>query len=301
MMMKNNKHAYLIMAHNEFEVLEKLLRLLDNERNDIYIHIDKKVKNFNFLYYKSIIKKSEIHFVKRINVKWGDFSQIKCEMILLKEAVKKNYLYYHLLSGVDLPIKTQSEIHQFFDNNLGYEYIHYCSREQTEKVKERITKFHFTLFQKNKNKYISFFGQKLELILLKGQQICHFERKIIKQIKLGYGSQWFSITNDLAKYIVSKEKWIKKIFRYSFCSDELVVQTIVLNSKFKKKLYYKGYDDNYIASKRFIDWERGSPYVFTNDDFETLISSEFFFARKFSIKKDEKVITNIYEYLVKIM
>lgn len=46
----NDKHAYLIMAHNEFDILEKQLRLLDDYRNDIYIHIDKKVKQFNFNY-----------------------------------------------------------------------------------------------------------------------------------------------------------------------------------------------------------------------------------------------------------
>ena len=43
------KHAYLIMAHHEFEVLGKLVQALDDERNDIYIHFDKKVKNYPLL------------------------------------------------------------------------------------------------------------------------------------------------------------------------------------------------------------------------------------------------------------
>lgn len=38
-MMNNNKHAYLIMCHNNFIQLKKLLMLIDNERNDIYIYI----------------------------------------------------------------------------------------------------------------------------------------------------------------------------------------------------------------------------------------------------------------------
>ena len=37
-----DKHAILIMAHNQFDILEKLLIMLDHERNDIYIHIDRK-------------------------------------------------------------------------------------------------------------------------------------------------------------------------------------------------------------------------------------------------------------------
>ena len=32
------KHAYLIMAHSQWELLEQLLKALDDERNDIYLH-----------------------------------------------------------------------------------------------------------------------------------------------------------------------------------------------------------------------------------------------------------------------
>lgn len=33
------KHAFLIIAHNEYPILEVLLSMLDDERNDIYLHI----------------------------------------------------------------------------------------------------------------------------------------------------------------------------------------------------------------------------------------------------------------------
>ena len=36
-----DKHAYLIMCHDNFKHLSKLLMALDDVRNDIYIHIDK--------------------------------------------------------------------------------------------------------------------------------------------------------------------------------------------------------------------------------------------------------------------
>jgi len=41
-----NKHAYLIIAHGNWVILEKLLNLLDDEKNDIYLHIDAKVTDF---------------------------------------------------------------------------------------------------------------------------------------------------------------------------------------------------------------------------------------------------------------
>ena len=37
------KHAYLIIAHHEFDILNKLIQAIDDERNDIFIHFDKKV------------------------------------------------------------------------------------------------------------------------------------------------------------------------------------------------------------------------------------------------------------------
>lgn len=36
------RHAYLIIAHNEPDLLATLVHMIDDERNDIYIHIDSK-------------------------------------------------------------------------------------------------------------------------------------------------------------------------------------------------------------------------------------------------------------------
>ena len=36
------KHAFLIMAHNNLEILQTLVSMLDDERNDIFLHIDLK-------------------------------------------------------------------------------------------------------------------------------------------------------------------------------------------------------------------------------------------------------------------
>ena len=36
------KHAFLIMAHNEPAVLRTLLAMLDDPRNDVYLHIDRR-------------------------------------------------------------------------------------------------------------------------------------------------------------------------------------------------------------------------------------------------------------------
>ena len=42
----HGKHAYLIMTHADEYLLQVLISMLDDKRNDIYIHADSKWVNF---------------------------------------------------------------------------------------------------------------------------------------------------------------------------------------------------------------------------------------------------------------
>ena len=54
------KHAYLIMAHTQPELLKMLLKKLDDERNDIYLHIDSKAKEYPLDELAAVLKKSKV-------------------------------------------------------------------------------------------------------------------------------------------------------------------------------------------------------------------------------------------------
>lgn len=283
------KQAILIMAHFEFSILEKLLKLLDDSRFDIYLHIDSKVKKFDFDYYQKLVNKSNLYFTKRLNVKWGTYSQIECELTLLKSAIKNNYKYYHLISGVDLPIKSNSTIYDFFDKE-NHEFVGFSQNDCLERIK------YYHLFL-NKIK-TSEFMNKLEFHLVKLQEKIKVNR--IKKDKIIYkkGCNWFSITNDLAKYVISQEKFIKNKFKYSKCADEMFLQTLVYNSSFKDKVYKK-YQDEHQNVKRLIDWKRGEPYTYSDNDYQDIINSNCFFVRKVSTNKKEQsdLVDKIYEYV----
>lgn len=108
------KHAYLIMVLNNFVLLAKLLTLLDDERNDIYLHVDKKAVEWNPETVNSLLRYASITQIERYDVAWGGYSQIRVELKLLEIATQSEHSYYHLLSGVDLPLKSQDELHRFF-------------------------------------------------------------------------------------------------------------------------------------------------------------------------------------------
>lgn len=290
------RHAYLIQSYNDFYILECLLKLIDDQRNDIYVHIDKKVKNFDFLYYKNLVKKSNIFFTKRIDVRWGTYTQIESELILFGEAFKRHYNYYHLLSGSDLIIKSQGEIHDFFKKNSGFEFICFdCHDKVKETTLDRISYYHlFTSNMRAKNKFVHKIFNSLHTRIFNVEKKLNIKRKIPFEVRKG--ANWVSITDGLVKYILENKKMIKKYFSKGYCADELFIQTLVYNSEFYNKVYSKK-DDDYAGIKRLIDWNRGAPYTFREKDFDEIIRCDRFFARKFSTSVDKKIIDKIYNYV----
>lgn len=58
------KNVYLIMAHNEPKILSILVKKLkQDERNDVLVHIDKKVKGPAFQELESIVLNGGVKFV----------------------------------------------------------------------------------------------------------------------------------------------------------------------------------------------------------------------------------------------
>lgn len=134
------RHAYLIVAYKNPKQLEVLVRLLDDSRNDIYIMIDKKSegfpKNLRGTY-------SKVIYVESIPIYWGNYTQIEAELKLFKAAANGNYGYFHILSGMDLPLTNQDIIHEFFDSHPDHEFLTYSSGVSQEQIYMRAYPHHF--------------------------------------------------------------------------------------------------------------------------------------------------------------
>ena len=134
---------------------------------------------------------------------------------------------------------------------------------------------------------LSCFLRSVEQVLLKFQKWVGVDRTRKISCKIYKGSQWFGITHGMVEFILSKEKDIFSIFQYGLGVDELFVQTIAMNSPYRQNIAND--------SLRYIDWEHGSPYTFTAEDYSLLMNSDKLFARKFDEKKDFQIVARIRE------
>ena len=278
------KNAYLIMAHNDFGILKKILKVLDDDESDFYIHIDKKSDFQNKSEFELYLKKSKIYFIDSMDITWGGRSQIDLEIALLKKSTEKEYGYYHLLSGVDFPLKRPCEINEYFTSNYGINYIDFDSEDKD--YSDRVKYYHFFQNRIGKNRSFLMYVQKVLLFI---QKVIKVNRLKDKNLKIYKGANWFSITYDLASYVVENFYKYDKMFDFSICADEVFLQTIAMASPYRDTI-----NKNCL---REIDWKRGRPYIFRKNDFDELIKSQNFFARKFSTQIDSEIIDKLYHYL----
>lgn len=279
-------HAYLIIAHNEFEILKLLVASLDDARNDIYIHFDAKCEELPLLE----CMESKLYIIKdRIDVRWGDYSQIETEMCLFEYAhdmqreTSVSYQYYHLISGVDIPLKNQDYIHDFFSRNYGKEFLGFFQADVMFELKYKVQWYH--LFPQNFSKVRQFNIKSLiRALFCRIQSLIGFKRN--KDVVLVRGTNWASVTNDFVEFLLSRKEETYKRFNHTFCADEVYKQTLCWNSPFKEQLYNP--HNEALGCMREINWvitENGSFLPsFTMADYKRLKESPMLFARKFDTK-----------------
>lgn len=274
------KHAYLILAHDEFALLQRLLAAIDDERNDIFVHVDRKVKHSP----EFRVSKAKLFLLSdRVDVRWGDLSVVEAEYKLFEAAIMNDvYDYYHLLSGTDLPLKSQDAIHKFFMMNKGKEFIGFSSYDCGEEVRRKVNRWH--LFPRDfKNK--SQLKRAMRAGFLKLQEALHLERN--KREVFRKGTQWVSVTDGFARHLVAAKPWTMKTFTHTFCPDEIYKQTLCWASGFRQRIYDL-YDEGN-GCMRAIGWKNNAIKVWTMEDYDSLMSSGMLFARKFSSEDMELV------------
>lgn len=282
-----SRHAYLILAHGQWEVLRLLLSSIDDERNDIFVHLDAKVAERP----EVSVKRSRLYWLEdREDVRWGDVSMVRAELKLFAYAsAQGQYAYYHLLSGVDLPIKSQDYIHAFCAQHEGKQFVGYYHGEDLEaSLDRRLRRWH--LFPK------SFRGASLpkrivRALCLRIQELVGYRRN--RSVHFCKGTQWVSITDELVRRLVRDGADILRLYEHTFCSDEIFLQTYLASSDLASTIFDA--NDEAHGCMRLIGWRDGVLYDFVSSDLEQIKQSSALFARKFN-EQDMQLLARVVDY-----
>lgn len=282
---RNKKHAFLIGVYKNPDYLKHLILSLDSSLSNIYVHINR----YNFNDFSEIIdffKTSDnIFFYNDIKVKWGGRSLLDSISCLIEESLKNpENQYFHLITGQDILIRPLNELIDFFSYNEDKNYLAYEKLPKLEK--SRYNKFHlYDIFNVRSCK----FTLRCETAILKIQMLLGIKRKEICE-DMYWGSGWWSLQRDTLEYSfeILKKKYMKRI-RHTFAPDEMIFQTILLNAKNKFNIVNN--------NLRFMIWNgKAGPKILDENDYENIIKSKCFFARKIEPEKSNKLIKLIETY-----
>ena len=272
------KHAYLILAHNEPELLSLLVERLDDVRNDIYIHFDRKLSILPDIK----TQHAGLYILKdRVDVRWADVSMLEAEYKLFHAVVDSGsqYSHHHLISGVDLPLKNQDCIHSFFAQHQGKEFVGLHQRPMNSHADRALHYWHPFTRSFRGSGCVFAIKRILRYLVIQTQVLLGIRRNTT--IPFHKGGQWVSITHELIDYLLEQEDRAFTIFSRTFGADEYFVPTLLWDTPFMERLFDA--TDESRGAMRYIGWRADGQLIdFTSQDLPALQQTEYLFARKFN-------------------
>jgi hypothetical protein len=271
--------AYLILAHRDPEQLARLVHALPLD-SPIMIHIDRRSEPA--MYERSLAllgRRPGLRLVQQAKCRWGSFGIVQGTINLIRAAIEDGVQcdYATLLSGSDYPVKSNTEITTFLNQNRGKEFIESFSLTDPNmwsdaggyyKAPDRLLCPHLR------------FRSKIVRIPIR--------RTMPLGLKPFGGPQWWTLSRPALQYIIrfiEDNPSFVSFSKLAFIPDETFIQTILSNSDFAKHVT----GDNL----RLIVWDRPKPpypAILIKDDLSMLLSTTKLFARKFDCRIDADIL-----------
>lgn len=131
-------------------------------------------------------------------------------------------------------------------------------------------------------------------------RILPFKRKLIEGYEFYGGKTWWSATRELVKLYLdyhNSHPKLKRFYKYTLIPDEMYLQTIVMNSKYKNSPEIV---NNMIREEEMKGGGGNHPIIFKKGHFERLKNSPNLFARKFDASVDSEILDLIDRQLLKV-
>lgn len=287
------RQAILITAYKNIAHLHDVINAFGCEDVKYYIHIDRKSK-VDPKQIEKLAKRSEVEIVSReYSVNWGGINHLKAILLLLEKAFRapNGFDYFHLITGHDYPLMSASESSSYLEENGERDYMEFHKLpydKWTNGGYTRLSLYNMYDFVDGRVGFGRFFVNKFLAL----QKLVGIERGLTGVFSSLYGgSTYWSLSRKSINYVfdfLKKDPSFLRRFKYSFCSEEMFFQTIIMNSPLKDNVV----NDNL----RYIVWEERNgnyPANLDESDYDGIKKTSALFARKFEYPVSEKLLEKL--------
>ncbi|MBC8034458.1 MAG: glycosyl transferase [Chitinophagaceae bacterium] len=278
------KVAHILLVHKDPPQVARLIRSLCHPNVDCWVHVDKKSNIEDF---RKVLAMKKVFLIQpRLRVDWGCFNTVDAMIFAMSTVLKAEtkYDYVNFLSGQDYPLQPADTFLSFLEINTGSQLM---GNRPLEESNENIIRF--------KKHYFNYYSSPVIRLSEK------FINKVLPNRTFPYpheirkGSQWMALSRNAVSYIlkfVADNPRYLNYFKTVHIPDEFFFQTILYNSPFKDTIRN--------PNLHYIDWSEGkkNPKLLTIEDYNKLVSSNLFFARKFDPKVNASILDALDERIL---
>jgi len=273
--------VYIVSAYKLPAQFGRLLQRLNGPGVSFVVHVDRKTQRSA---YEEMVARTvhfDVRFLPRHSCHWGGFGHVRATLkafdYLVGEGVPFDYAV--LLTGQDYPLLAPVRIERFFARADGCSFMAHWRLPDPRWGRpgglERIDRWHVIAYRK-------WLHVSLPL-----------QRRLPGGLEPFGGSPYWCFSRAAVEYVqryVTEHPDVVRFFRHVFIPDEIMFQTILMNSPLSGSVV----DDNV----RHIDWTRKqAPAVFDRHDLPTLVASPALFARKFDETVDAAVLDGLDQHI----
>jgi len=276
------KHGFLITAYRDAPMLQALIeQLLALPDAHLWINIDGRYPQViaQIKPYLERLNNPRVHLWTR-RVRWGSYEHMDVFLQMAQAAMQAGCEYFHTITGQCRIVRSLDQFIQFFNEAQGKSFIQYFALPDVnwngigEPRLDRVKYYqlHDLLDARRWGIVFEILNRSLKVI----QKLLGVNR-LKKRTYFG-GIVYFSLHQDAMRYLLFEWAKIAPEFKYTFCCEETVPQTILLNGPQKLVDSLVNFD------LRFILWatQHGeNPGLLDLSNLDAVLGGEHLFARKF--------------------
>jgi len=276
--------AHLVITYTNPHQTARMIRRMQHPDFDFYIHVDKKQDIAPHLFLANM---PQVYLIRdRVDVIWGGYNTIEAELRSVQEIFDtgREYDYIHLMSGQDYPIKPASQIHDFFVQHRGKEFLEFEHFDDwSADAYTRIQRYHLTNYRFPGRYYFQWLLNRLLPLRVSPVALEYFG-----------SSMFWALTPTCLKYIlgfIRTNTRFRRFMRLTWGADEFLFQTLVLNSHFQKNVVN--------SNLLYLDRDPGEahPNIITTSHLPAIAASKKLFTRKVDMLAEPVVLDRIDELL----
>jgi hypothetical protein len=269
--------AYVITAHTSPEQMLRLLRAIYTPANTYVLHVDSKAApSVHAAAKKYADAHANVSTIRSESIIWGSWRLARAQIRAMKEALRlsDDWSYCLNLTAQDYPLKTHDHIaRQLEIGPPGANYLEVLDfAAASDNPRKRLEYY-----------WVPWRGKMKKLV-----------RRRPPKFNVYWGSNYFTLTRSACEHMVSSDisRRMQRYFRFALCADELIFQNAIMHGPAALR--------DSVVGKTFrkLTWAGGShPMTYTSADFDELVASDAWFARKFDPAVDATILDRLDDLL----